>query len=108
MRVVEQPETNVVFNAQKDRPNGRDNVVQRNGDHCGYGIAAQKIRHAQRKQRLDSKERCKTNEHPDRHSAGNGMRSISQGNQLCPKPLKMTYQPSHPVTDKWRPCPLPD
>jgi hypothetical protein len=108
VRVAQHPEPNFVLKPKKDRPEGRDHIMQRNRYHRGDRVAAQQISNAEREKRFDPEEWREADEHSNRNSPGYCVRSIPQSDQPRSEALDMVDQLSHSISDNSRPCPLPD
>ena len=80
VRTAQHPETNIVLQSKKDRPEGRDHVMQRDRYHRGDRVAAQQISNAEREKRFDPEERREADEHSNRNSPSYRVRSIPQSN----------------------------
>jgi len=78
MGIAHNPVANIVFDLQEKRPQWRHQIVQRDGNDRGDGIASQKKSEAKAKQGLEAKQRSKAHEEADCHTPRNGVGSVLQ------------------------------
>src|SRR5258708_7832537 len=86
MRVVKNPESNLVFPPQNHRPNGQQDVVERHRNDRRNFAPAKYPGCENRQKRLQAGQRRETPEYPDCDATGNSMWGILQ---------LMNVRPSH-------------